>query len=803
MQATRTEELLAAQETLLKSWHFNATQVEKVVRGFLGRQRVKRICLAIAQAANQLELAQHLAWLRKKQLMGAVTAQIAYRRHRRYRKHVEACCVRLQRATRLLLFRLYRWRAVCKPQRAIRCYQYRERVHCHLLRASRQKQGLEQLATVFTRIRDAKRREEQERLWVTHPEKMAQLLRVQQHKHEIGAVLQLPPLTRHRRQERCEDRNKPTRGNNSSYWRKTRSSDNQSASSRSLLPKGVLKQVLRRVEPVAASEQLPVVATRVQRTRKQPTVYSPTAAPVKHRARRVAKSVAAAGNDSGSRSTQELQMQQNANTTDEEVPVDDPAHKKLEKRIVAQVKRLRFHLAYLEAYEGEGWRKASREKLKPSQELATARRKLLTGKRAVVDALAELQRLHEGHTQYPYLAGGGIAELLPEDIYCSRCGSTEADEDNDILICDNEGCQRAYHQKCQTPWLATSDIPVGNELWYCEVCLALFNSLKAINYAFGTTYEKPSEVFLELAEEEQEEAQAANDHAAEDEDDEEDDGDFVVEDGTSDDDDGESDVSSFEEGDGATSRAGVRSQDDHAQFDEDASEAEISDQELKYLRKSNVINANSRSTRSRTTKQQSVVSLLGQKAAKVVPETGGVVFGVVVDEAVDNESDDTSSEPQWQVVYYNDTMEMLTRVEVEAAIACAQERMSTMAPAAASLHENDDVHDVKLIVHGKRKRTQVDYRELNAAMFAGKEDSDDEAYADDEQRDLADDAAYEEGRRDDDDDYSPRRKRKTGKSKTQQQQEDPPEAPASEGGRSRRQRKRVDYNALNEGLVGC
>uniref|UniRef100_K3WGX2 PHD-type domain-containing protein n=1 Tax=Globisporangium ultimum (strain ATCC 200006 / CBS 805.95 / DAOM BR144) TaxID=431595 RepID=K3WGX2_GLOUD len=464
----------------------------------------------------------------------------------------------------------------------------------------------------------------------------------------------------------------------------------------------------------ANAEQQPVVVTRVQRTRKQPTVYSPTAAPVKHRARRVTKPVAAAaaGNGSDSRSAQELQLQLNANTTDEEVPIDEPVHKKLEKRIVVQVKRLRFHLAYLEAYEGEGWRKASREKLKPSQELATARRKLLAGKRAVVGALAELQNLHEGHTQYPYLAGVGIAELLPEDIDCSRCGSTEADEDNDILICDNEGCQRAYHQKCQTPWLATSDIPVGNELWYCE-------------------------------------------------------------------------------------------------FDEDASEAEISDQELKYLRKSNVIDAISRSTRSRVTKQQSAVSFLGQKAVKMNPETGDVVFGVVVDEVVDNESGDTPSEPQWQVVYYNDTMEMLTRTEVEAAIACAQERMSTMAPAAASLHENDDVHDARLILHGKRKRTQVDYQELNAAMFAGKEDSDDEAYADDEhdeqqrQQDLADDTAYEDGQDNDDDDYSPGRKNRTRKSKAQQQQDDPPEASAaSEGGRSRRQRKRVDYNALNEGLVG-
>uniref|UniRef100_K3WGX1 Uncharacterized protein n=1 Tax=Globisporangium ultimum (strain ATCC 200006 / CBS 805.95 / DAOM BR144) TaxID=431595 RepID=K3WGX1_GLOUD len=234
----RAQELLAAQETLLKSWHFNATQVEKVVRGFLGRQHVKRIRLVITQVANQLELAQYLAWLRKKQLVGAVTFQLAYHRHRRYRQYIEACCVRVQRATRLFLFRLHRWRAVRKLQRAVRCYQYRKRMYCHLrklctlLRASRQKQELEQCMTAFTRIQDVKRRQEQARLWVTHPEQMAQLLRVQQRKYEIGAAMQLPLLPHHHRQQRSTDRSKPSRDSNSSSWGHSNSSGNQSASTR-------------------------------------------------------------------------------------------------------------------------------------------------------------------------------------------------------------------------------------------------------------------------------------------------------------------------------------------------------------------------------------------------------------------------------------------------------------------------------------------------------------------------------------------------------------------------------------------
>lgn len=536
---------------------------------------------------------------------------------------------------------------------------------------------------------------------------------------------------------------------------------------------------------------------------------------------------------------------------------------------MSQVKRLRFHLAYVEAYEGEGWRKASREKLKPSKELATANKKILAGKRAVVDTLAELQQLHQGHTQYPYLAGGGgIVELLPEDIYCSRCGSTDADEDNDILICDNEGCQRAYHQKCQTPWLATTDIPVGNELWYCEVCLAIFNSLKAINYAFGTTYETIPEVFPELLEEEEQEEQrdeatrgasgggVFSGAGGEEEDgDEDDDEDFVDEDGANDEDDGESGSEDSSDEDDA-GRAESHGGDDVEPRDDDD---EISDQELKYLRKSDVIDPNryervdihprvacmytipmvgifcvdvclywfvgvcSRSTRSRSTQsktqttntkrpQQADASLLGQKAAKVNPETGNVVFGVVVEEAVNDDDDDESSEPQWQVIYYNDTMEMLTREGVHAAITCAREHENAGRVAMHDGNDRRDEHDPRLILQGKRKRTQVNYRELNAMMFAGKEDSDDEAYADDEdeqrrQRDR-DTAVAADDRDNDhvdaidrDDDYRPEPKKKTTAAKKKQQQEESSTTTTTTEGRSRRERKRVDYNALNEGLL--
>jgi hypothetical protein len=43
--------------------------------------------------------------------------------------------------------------------------------------------------------------------------------------------------------------------------------------------------------------------------------------------------------------------------------------------------------------------------------------------------------------------GGGGGEIDVEDVGCSICLSLESTEDNDILLCDRDGCFRAYHMK--------------------------------------------------------------------------------------------------------------------------------------------------------------------------------------------------------------------------------------------------------------------------------------------------------------------------------------------------------------------
>lgn len=185
----------------------------------------------------------------------------------------------------------------------------------------------------------------------------------------------------------------------------------------------------------------------------------------------------------------------------------------------------------------------------------------------------------------------------------------------------------------------------------------------------------------------------------------------------------------------------------------------------------------------------SATALLGQRAAKVVDvATGAIAFGVIVDEVEEHE--------QWQVVYYNDTMELLRRDQVLAAIALAKahehELLQTETPGDGEMDEVTS--DPKLILHGKRKRTQVNYRELNDAMFAGKADSDEEA----EGAGAVSRAYVDDDEEEEDEDYDPEEEEK--KLRKAANDGEPADANAM-GKRSRRERKSVDYHALNEGLL--
>lgn len=82
-----------------------------------------------------------------------------------------------------------------------------------------------------------------------------------------------------------------------------------------------------------------------------------------------------------------------------------------------------------------------------------------------------------------------------EQIACSKCGSGEATDDNDILLCDRAGCNRAYHQKCLDPPLETAVSENPDEDWFCWQCECLDDCLSLINADLQTDYANWDEVF--------------------------------------------------------------------------------------------------------------------------------------------------------------------------------------------------------------------------------------------------------------------------------------------------------------------
>ncbi|KVI01894.1 pathogenesis-related homeodomain protein isoform X2 [Cynara cardunculus var. scolymus] len=162
--------------------------------------------------------------------------------------------------------------------------------------------------------------------------------------------------------------------------------------------------------------------------------------------------------------------------------------------------RMSYEQNYIEAYAGEGWKGQSAEKIKPEKELERARSDINRYKLKIRDLFQRIDSsLEEGKIPESLYDSEGLIDS--EDIFCAKCGQTEVQLDNDIILCDGE-CERGFHQFCLDPPLLKEQVPPGDEGWLCPACdckvdcIDLLNDSQGADLSIGDSWEK---VFPETA----------------------------------------------------------------------------------------------------------------------------------------------------------------------------------------------------------------------------------------------------------------------------------------------------------------
>ncbi|KAI3702362.1 hypothetical protein L6452_28098 [Arctium lappa] len=167
---------------------------------------------------------------------------------------------------------------------------------------------------------------------------------------------------------------------------------------------------------------------------------------------------------------------------------------KIKSHLRYLLSRMSYEQNFIEAYAGEGWKGQSLEKIKPEKELERARSDITRYKLKIRDLFQRIDRsLEEGKIPESLYDSEGLIDS--EDIFCAKCGHTEVQLDNDIILCDGE-CERGFHQFCLEPPLLKEQVPPGDEGWLCPACdckvdcIDLLNDSQGADLSIGDSWEK-------------------------------------------------------------------------------------------------------------------------------------------------------------------------------------------------------------------------------------------------------------------------------------------------------------------------
>jgi len=166
------------------------------------------------------------------------------------------------------------------------------------------------------------------------------------------------------------------------------------------------------------------------------------------------------------------------------------------RRLREYLRKINFEKTVLDTYEREGWRSANLEKMRPEKELAQSRRRVVLYKAKIHTLLKDLMEGEEAQKEVT-LKEGDKDGLSFEHIHCSRCQGGDSDnDDNDIVMCDLEGCNKAFHQECCDPPVSKAEVESEDD-WFCRRCLCMLGCLNEINEVLSTNFDDWHDVYPE------------------------------------------------------------------------------------------------------------------------------------------------------------------------------------------------------------------------------------------------------------------------------------------------------------------
>ncbi|WIA30444.1 hypothetical protein OEZ86_000528 [Tetradesmus obliquus] len=156
------------------------------------------------------------------------------------------------------------------------------------------------------------------------------------------------------------------------------------------------------------------------------------------------------------------------------------------RRVNHQIQRISTEEHLLQTYAADGWKGASREKVRLTDELKRAELTVARCKEVIRQAARYCQEVPADEA-IPADAFDSEGEVEVDNIFCAKCRIGSSSDDNDLVLCDGP-CSRAFHECCLSPRLVAADIP-EDEGWLCPACDAKMDILLQVNDYFGTEYE--------------------------------------------------------------------------------------------------------------------------------------------------------------------------------------------------------------------------------------------------------------------------------------------------------------------------